>query len=49
MSFYTFAEASLTTAADRKRRAFVDRGQITRVLVLCTMLLAALFVRLHHG
>ena len=49
MSFYTFAEASLTTAADRKRRPFVDKGQIARVLVLSTMVLVALLVRLHHG
>ncbi len=49
MSLYSFAETSLTTAADRKRRPFVDMGQITRTLVLCTILLVALFARLHHG
>ena len=49
MSLYSFAETSLTTAADRKRRPFVDKGQITRTLVLCTILLVALFARLHHG
>ena len=49
MSFYSFAEASLTTAADRKRRPVVDRGQVARVLVLSTMILIVLFVRLHHG
>ena len=49
MSFYTFAEASLTTAADRKRRPFVDKGQVARVLVMSAVVLVALFVRLHHG
>ncbi len=49
MSLYSFAEANLTTSADRKRRPFVDKGQIIRTLVLCSLLLVALAVRLHHG
>ena len=49
MSLYTFAETSLTTAADRKRRPFVDKGQITRAFFLCAVLLVALVARLHHG
>ena len=49
MSLYTIAESSLTTAADRKRRPFVDKGQITRTLVLCVVLLLAVVVRTHLG
>lgn len=49
MSLYSFAEISLTTAADRKRHPFVDKGQIARTLVLCMILLVGLAVRLHHG
>ncbi len=49
MSLYSFAEANLTTIADRRRRPFVDKGQITRTLVICAVLLVGLVVRLHHG
>ena len=49
MSLYSFAEANLTTTADRKRRPFVDKGQVTRTLILCTILFVGLVARLHHG
>ena len=34
MSLYSFAEANLTTAADRKRRPAVTEGQVARTLAV---------------
>ena len=49
MSFYTFAETSLTTTADRKRRPGVDKGQIARTIALCIIVFVAYVVRTHHS
>lgn len=49
MSLYTFAAANLTTAVDRERRAAIDRGQITRTLILCALLLVALIFMMRRG
>lgn len=42
MSLYSFAAANLTTPDDRKRRPAVNFGQITRTLILLTLMLATL-------
>ena len=49
MSLYSIAESSLTTAADRKRRPSVDKGQIGRTIALCAVALVAVIVRTHLG
>lgn len=47
MSLYSFAEASLTTRNDRRRRPAIDAGQIARTLLLLALAIAALVVM--HG
>lgn len=42
MSLYSFAEANLTTVADRKRRPAVTQGQVARTLILAVVTAAGL-------
>lgn len=49
MSLYTFAATNLTTSDDRKRQPAIDKGQITRTLILCALVLIALTLMAHRG
>ena len=49
MSLYTFTTETFTTAADRKRRPAIDRGQIVRTLALCVLSLVALVIMARRG